>query len=378
MKKIAKSSKFYYPLTEKTVNQRFKKIFGLLSRGQDVTFRVAKRFGGAMTLIRFMVSELDKLAKANKVKISTKTHKVVIIDTDDIADGNKLSYMLLFNQKLSEAGGGPLEDEGLSYSEILPVIMKKIKRILETHDIIIVIRGPGFLEFANYYMWAKLKKMKTALLENSERLRFLFVVYKEAPFQMGDERFGRISDYLSQNVIEYDSVSDEDVKYSIDRWEYLLDVEFTEKERRAIREISRGYPYLIKYACFALVNEPKGVNPEEYLQNNVLIRNVLSEIDERKAVEVNVVSGDIRIGGDSVVYLFTPMEYNVLMLMASSQGKLVSKDDIAEVMWPGESIESYSDWAISQLIKRLRKKLKSMGVSEKVIKTVHGRGYAMR
>lgn len=40
--------------------------------------------------------------------------------------------------------------------------------------------------------------------------------------------------------------------------------------------------------------------------------------------------------------------------------------------------DDYSDWAIDQFISRFRKKLKQIGVSSGILKTVKGKGYSLR
>ncbi|MFC1790807.1 helix-turn-helix domain-containing protein [Patescibacteria group bacterium] len=49
---------------------------------------------------------------------------------------------------------------------------------------------------------------------------------------------------------------------------------------------------------------------------------------------------------------------------------------MGEVLWGEASYEKYSDWAIDQLISKLRKKLKDLGLTD-FLKTIRGRGYKL-
>ena len=51
-------------------------------------------------------------------------------------------------------------------------------------------------------------------------------------------------------------------------------------------------------------------------------------------------------------------------------------DEIGEALWGKDSYDKYSDWAIDQLISKLRKKLETLGFKN-VLKTVRGKGYKL-
>lgn len=379
MKKVSKDKKYYYPLTKKTVGKIFKQIIDPIEMGQSVTFRVGKKFGGAMTLLRFIIAELDDLAERYRSSLRSDKCVFMIIDNDDLSDPTKTGYMSLINVRLDEALGRKFDqDTHFSYAKLLDSAQKKMKELMKTKIVILVIRGIGFINFDDDFFWGNITSLDPGEKGYAHSLRFLFVAYKDAPAQIEDEKFRRIHHLLVQNIIDYNSITEEDVSYLISKWEYVLEHKFTIPEKRAIKKVSRSFPYIIKYACFALANIPKGVNPVSYLESNVLIRDLISVIDAENRLEINSKNGDIRVGGASMVYAFSPMEYNVMMLLSDNSGKVVTKDAIAQVMWPGEKIESYSEWAITQLIKRLRRKLTSLGLTEDPIETVHGRGYLLK
>lgn len=69
-------------------------------------------------------------------------------------------------------------------------------------------------------------------------------------------------------------------------------------------------------------------------------------------------------------------ENRVLDYLRKHQGKTVSRDDIAKIVWGDEEWEDkFSDWAIGQLIYRLRKKL-AYSATAGAIQTLKGEGFA--
>ncbi len=74
---------------------------------------------------------------------------------------------------------------------------------------------------------------------------------------------------------------------------------------------------------------------------------------------------------------FSPQENNVLCLLIKQKGHGVSRDAIADALWGDDVEEKYSVWAIEQLIKRLRLKLKEIGLPDSYIKTFHKIGYGI-
>jgi len=87
-------------------------------------------------------------------------------------------------------------------------------------------------------------------------------------------------------------------------------------------------------------------------------------------------SGAVVYGGNTVEEIFTRQEYTVLVEFLKNEGRLLSRDDIGAVLWGKDSYEKYSDWAIDQLISKLRKKVQKVS-SSVLIATVRGKGYKL-
>ncbi|KKT72707.1 MAG: hypothetical protein UW69_C0083G0004 [Microgenomates group bacterium GW2011_GWA2_44_7] len=71
----------------------------------------------------------------------------------------------------------------------------------------------------------------------------------------------------------------------------------------------------------------------------------------------------------------SPSEKRVLELFIKNQHSLCSRDMIAEAIWGNEALGKFSNWAIDRVVSRLRSKLPLVGLPEKTIETLRGKGY---
>ncbi|MCX7928724.1 MAG: winged helix-turn-helix domain-containing protein [Patescibacteria group bacterium] len=133
--------------------------------------------------------------------------------------------------------------------------------------------------------------------------------------------------------------------------------------------------YLIQ---LGLVREIKGNGYELFseLFTNVVLKAIGSE-DRAKftpSLSLDPVSGAILLNGATVEESFTRQEYAILALFLKNPGKLLTREAVGLELWGDLSYEKYSDWAIDQVISKLRKKLKRIGVATEIV-TLRGRGY---
>ena len=67
-----------------------------------------------------------------------------------------------------------------------------------------------------------------------------------------------------------------------------------------------------------------------------------------------------------------PKIFDLLKYMVSNQGRVISRAELFENIWPGQVV---SDASLNNLIKSARKAVNDNGQKQSVIKTVHGRGF---
>ncbi|KKT75499.1 MAG: hypothetical protein UW69_C0015G0025 [Microgenomates group bacterium GW2011_GWA2_44_7] len=91
-------------------------------------------------------------------------------------------------------------------------------------------------------------------------------------------------------------------------------------------------------------------------------------------LKVDEQTGAVVFNGRTVEEKFTRQEYLILSAFLQKTNTLFTRDDIGDILWGKQAYEKYSDWAIDQVISKLRKKLEILGSKGNLL-TVKGKGY---
>src|SRR6185295_16323256 len=67
-----------------------------------------------------------------------------------------------------------------------------------------------------------------------------------------------------------------------------------------------------------------------------------------------------------------PQAFDVLALLVRHRDRLVSKEELMDTIWGGRFV---SETAATSRIKQVRRALGDDGAAQRLVKTVHGRGY---
>ncbi|MBI4130292.1 helix-turn-helix domain-containing protein [Candidatus Roizmanbacteria bacterium] len=94
-----------------------------------------------------------------------------------------------------------------------------------------------------------------------------------------------------------------------------------------------------------------------------------------KRIQISLQDSTLLFNNIPVNQLFSRAELRVLKLFLMNKNKPLTRDEIAQELWKDAVEEKYSDWAIDQLIKRLRNKLQQLGLTAGAIKTIRSFGY---
>lgn len=365
---------YYYPLTRGTTEYLFKGLFNPLTKGESSTFYVASHIGGGKALTDFMVQHVDELGQSVGVNISSAGFRFVYIDTDHISNSTNLDYFLLIYSCICNVVGTDEADlSGMTYRQIVSIVRNLVVKVIQKYQLIFILRGVNYLEFSDSSLWSNIRSLRM----NSQRVNFIFIVYGDAPLQIEDPRFERVYDLMIRNIVKFESLKEDDVQYSIKRWEYMLDAKFTREDISAIVEVGQGSCFLIKSCCSALANRPDQVDPMQYL----LCRKEMKDIIRRKNIgsqlKVDTSTGTIFVGNHNIGRIFSSSELKTLLLLVKNRGLIVNKEDIANEIWGYEVSEKYSEGAITQLIWRIKKKLSAIEGVSTCINSVHGRGYIL-
>lgn len=94
----------------------------------------------------------------------------------------------------------------------------------------------------------------------------------------------------------------------------------------------------------------------------------------RKDFQLHINEGKIYLGPTPIQGVFSKQESRFLLFLLNNQGKFLSRETIAYAVWDKGSNTEYSDWGLDQVVRRVRKRLSSVGVDPTFIKVVRGKG----
>lgn len=152
---------------------------------------------------------------------------------------------------------------------------------------------------------------------------------------------------------------------------------FTDREKVLLKKIiyrsiqntdtlTHEYKYLLDIKI--IKETPDGVNL------SIPLFSLIAE-KENKLNEVQIRNDRILIGEKDITPDLSKTEKIALALLINDKKKVVSRDKIAQTIWGNEWEEKYSDWAIDRLMHRLRIKLHSLCIDEKLLKTIKKKGF---
>jgi DNA-binding winged helix-turn-helix (wHTH) protein len=177
----------------------------------------------------------------------------------------------------------------------------------------------------------------------------------DSRFSLGEST----SEWLTDKVIEFNLEN---------LWECL-----SISSQLQLLDLARGKPrefgvYMTKTGIVKLVDGKwKLFSPlfEEWLQNK--LGQGSSKIEEKE--------GKLWLNGNIDLEMdLSFQEYQVLGELFKNSSQTVTRNQIAEILWPKDTEEKYSDWAIDQIMSKIRKKIGDVG-EKRMIKTIKGQGF---
>lgn len=85
----------------------------------------------------------------------------------------------------------------------------------------------------------------------------------------------------------------------------------------------------------------------------------------------------VRIGSKVLDPPLSPPQFQLLKLLWNAESPIVSRDQIAEFIWPEDSIDGISEQAIDALVRRLRERIAEIDPENTYIATVRGHGFRL-
>ncbi|MBI3955761.1 winged helix-turn-helix transcriptional regulator [Candidatus Gottesmanbacteria bacterium] len=132
----------------------------------------------------------------------------------------------------------------------------------------------------------------------------------------------------------------------------------------------------------ALQNPVKDEEAMVYLEKTGVVRDghiAIGLIEDyikkllKKRTQLFVKNGSVSVGGVPIDAALSTREKQALVCILSGQGKTVSRDALGKAIWGDDG--DFTDWALDQLVMRLRRKLARFGIPQNFVQTVKGKGY---
>ncbi len=97
--------------------------------------------------------------------------------------------------------------------------------------------------------------------------------------------------------------------------------------------------------------------------------------DDLPKTSIELTEKHIRMNNVNVEGNFSKKERRALKLLLENRNKVVTRETIAKALWPINTEDFYTDWALDRFIARIRIKLKKLGISKELITTLRNKGY---
>lgn len=93
----------------------------------------------------------------------------------------------------------------------------------------------------------------------------------------------------------------------------------------------------------------------------------------RKRTQLYLKNGSVFVGDVPIDGALSRNERQALACIFSGRGKMISRESLGKAIWGDDG--DFTDWALDQVVRRLRKKLMKFGISWQIFQTVKGDGY---
>jgi len=426
------------PFTDDFLNTTAKKIFSPLFHMDSVTcFFIAG--GGKKTLMKFFLSNQAAIKKI--MKNVYKKCLFVYINTDDISEISVTAYLDLMREKLASIikrkrillpmslGHQPLEDlkvnlklltdNGyyiifilndfeftlqlslsiyLNLESIMSINKSQItylflsaKNLLDSE----ILNKLSNLKYAvtqhiNYYPLLNYENSKYIIQQTAMQLgvkladKYTKLLYKICG---GHPQLLKYATYIIHDNIDRYRNSEEKLKDLLifhgqlqiicdDIWNNLL----AKEQKILFNVVKTGYMLDSKSENSKYLKElgivEHETNKKHRVFSDIFHQYVKTKIPLEKLV-YDTSTDQIYYGLNPCSKEFTLQEYRLLIHFIKHEGSVVSRDDLAKILWGEDSYDKYSNYAIDKNLSIIRKKLNQIGYPSGNLKTLKKRGYCL-
>jgi DNA-binding response OmpR family regulator len=94
-------------------------------------------------------------------------------------------------------------------------------------------------------------------------------------------------------------------------------------------------------------------------------------------LELDLTTRQVYVRGRLLSPSFSPAQFAFLSLLAEEPGRVYSREQVIDIVWPEDQSEGISDEAIDALVRRIRLRLRKLDPDHDYIVTVRGYGFKL-
>lgn len=413
---MGKQDSFYleHILTPSTEQSLFgKQLLDPLLRGENITV-LSLPHGGIREKMKYFINKIDYYGSSLGKTI------FVYLDPNDLGEDSPEGYF--------DTMATFIDNKEIICQKSLGALKEKITKCLEDNCHLIFILG--YFHKLNYPT-AFFNSLVGLHQMNRQKVSFIFASAENIFNEEGFSRFGELRELLVQNIVYFPVLPYDDAFFVLKNLSLRYGYRVSENKEKLIINLAGGHPTLILLCLriFAGCGEISAKDTLSYVSQKPEIKIILESIwesfnaDEKnlllqiahrrgivdghslrhlqnlgvvnnglifsslldafiregdsKPVAMHVLEEDrqILIGGQSPKVRISGRDYKLLAAFSKKPGRIISRDEVAEILWDKLSYDKYSDWAIDRAIYSLRRKLQKFGVSSDILQTVKGLGY---
>ncbi len=98
---------------------------------------------------------------------------------------------------------------------------------------------------------------------------------------------------------------------------------------------------------------------------------------QARPLELDATTRSVLVGGQPLDPPLSQIQYDFLALLAQNPGRVFTRDQIIQAVWPTEDLSAISDDAINALVHRLRQRLREKEPQHEFIATLRGYGFRL-
>lgn len=426
-------SEVNYPLSKNSLEQIAHAIFTPI-KNRDCFTCLCIAGSGRRTLLNFFLKERGFIR--NILKNQYEKTILVYINLDNAVDLTNESVFKTFSEALFlEMKMRNIKPNRDKANDLLSSIKLNLEILISEHYYVVFLLND--FEYLFHFPDTIFRNLESILAINKSEVNFAFFSTSNLLKETSLAKLHNLKYAVTQNIHYQELLSKEDSLYIIEKLSTGLKLKLQDETKKTLVELCGGHPQLIKYSLYLLNEVPNnGGKIKELLLNDIQLLNICNDIwrsfnQEERQILIHVYktgkiplslreyadflinthvlqlkigskyeifcglfsqyicnqipkdkllydekTSQIFLGAKNIGNKFTFQESRLLIHFIVNENKIVARDEVAQILWGKNYIESYSDWSIDKLISVLRKKMNQVGFSSKSLITLKKRGFS--